>query len=288
MHKIALPQAAIDRVLKRRKSLHVFNDIDPARTAHVVVDLQNGFMAEGQPAEVPAAREIVPNVNRISAALRSAGGLVIYIQNTIDAAAKEAWSNWFTYMSGEGRREAMEAAFADGSYGHSLWPGLEVLPQDIRVKKNRFGAFVPGSSDLHAVLQARGIDTVIITGTATNVCCESTARDAMMMNYKVIFVSDGTATYNDEEHNATLGIMLAMFADVMTTDEVVERLAGGCARRRNERLKHDPEKLQTFRIRSCDRTNTWSEIAIQSERISLLRRRGLSRGARARDAARSG
>ena len=66
----------------------------------------------------------------------------------------------------------MEAAFADGSYGHSLWPGLEVLPQDIRVKKNRFGAFVPGSSDLHAVLQARGIDTVIITGTATNVCCE--------------------------------------------------------------------------------------------------------------------
>jgi ureidoacrylate peracid hydrolase len=128
-------------------------------------------------------------------------------------------------MSGEGRRESMEAAFADGSYGHSLWPDLEVLPADIRLKKNRFGAFVPGSSDLHTVLQARNIDTVIITGTATNVCCESTARDAMMMNYKVIFVSDGTATYNDEEHNATLGIMLAMFADVMTTDEVVDRLS---------------------------------------------------------------
>jgi ureidoacrylate peracid hydrolase len=227
MHKIAIPQAAIDRVLKRRDQLHVFNDIDPARTAHVVVDLQNGFMAPGQPAEIPTAREIVPNVNRISAALRAAGGLVVYIQNTIDATAKQAWSNWFTYMSGERRKEAMDAAFADGSYGHSLWAGLEVLPQDIRVKKNRFGAFVPGSSDLHAVLQARGVDTVIITGTATNVCCESTARDAMMMNYKVIFVSDGTATYNDEEHNATLGIMLAMFADVMTTDEVVERLSGG-------------------------------------------------------------
>jgi ureidoacrylate peracid hydrolase len=74
--------------------------------------------------------------------------------------------------------------------------------------------------------RARNIDTVIITGTATNVCCESTARDAMMINYKVIFVSDGTATYNDEEHNATLGIMLAMFADVMSTDEVVARLSG--------------------------------------------------------------
>ena len=226
MHKIAIPQAAIDRVLKRRDSLHVFNDVDTMRTAHIVVDLQNGFMAPGQPAEIPMAREIVSNVNRISGALRAAGGLVVYIQNTIDAAAKEAWSNWFTYMSGERRQASMDAAFAEGSYGHSLWPELDVLPSDLKMKKNRFGAFVPGSSPLHAVLQGRGIDTVIITGTATNVCCESTARDAMMMNYKVIFVSDGTATYNDEEHNATLGIMLAMFADVMTTDEVVSRLAG--------------------------------------------------------------
>ncbi len=225
MHKIAIPQAAIDRVLKRRDSLHVFNALDPARTAHIVVDLQNGFMALGQIAEIPMAREIVPNVNRISAALRAAGGLVVYIQNTIDAAAKEAWSNWFTFMSGERRQASMDAAFAEGSYGHSLWPELDVLLSDLKVKKNRFGAFVPGSSQLHSVLQERGIDTVIITGTATNVCCEFTARDAMMMNYKVIFVSDATATYNDEEHNATLGIMLAMFADVMTTDEVVSRLA---------------------------------------------------------------
>jgi len=225
MHKIAIPQAAIDRVLKRRGALHVFNDLDPARTAHVVVDLQNGFMAPGQPAEIPAARDIVANVNRISAALRAGGGLVIYIQNTIDATAKQAWSNWFNYMSGDGRAEAMDAAFAPGSYGHSLWAELDVQPADLKVKKNRFGAFVPGSSNLHAELQARNIDTVIVTGTATNVCCESTARDAMMMNYKVIFVSDGTATFNDDEHNATLGIMLAMFADVMTTDEVVARLS---------------------------------------------------------------
>jgi ureidoacrylate peracid hydrolase len=227
MHRIAIPQAAIDRVLKRRDVLHVFDDIDPTRTAHVVIDLQNGFMAPGQPAEIPLAREIIPNVNRISAALRTAGGLVVYVQNTIDAAAKQAWSNWFTYMSGDRRKEAMQAAFAEGSFGHSLWPALEVLPNDLKVKKSRFSAFVPGSSDLHVILQARNIDTVIVTGTATNVCCESTARDAMMMNYKVIFVSDATATFNDDEHNATLGIMLAMFADVMSTDELV-----GCLSRR--------------------------------------------------------
>jgi ureidoacrylate peracid hydrolase len=70
-------------------------------------------------------------------------------------------------------------------------------------------------------LQARGIDTLIITGTATNVCCESTARDAMQMNYKIIFVADGNAALTDAEHNATLNNMVALFADVMTTDELV-------------------------------------------------------------------
>ena len=144
MHKIAIPQAAIDRVLKRRDQLHVFNDIDPRRTAHVVVDLQNGFMAPGQPAEVPVAREIVPNVNRISAALREAGGLIVYIQNTIDATAHQVWSNWFTHLSGHRRAEAMNQAFAPGSFGHALWPELDVQPQDLKVPKNRFGAFVPG------------------------------------------------------------------------------------------------------------------------------------------------
>ena len=155
MHKIKIPQACIDRVLARRSSLHVFNEIDPRRTAHVVVDLQNGFMAEGQPAEIPLAREIVPNVNRISRALRAAGGQVVYIQNTIDAASKESWSTWFNCMTGEGRRARMDEAFREGSHGHALYPTLEVLPADLKVKKSRFGAFVPGASDLHSILQAR-------------------------------------------------------------------------------------------------------------------------------------
>ena len=227
MHKIAIPQAAIDRVLKRRESLHVFTDLEPARTAHIVVDLQNGFMAPGQPAEIAdGARDRPQRQSHQRARLRAPAGSSSISRTRSTPTAKQAWSNWFAYMSGDRRKGAMEAAFADGSFGHALWPELEVLPSDLKVKKNRFGAFVPGSSDLHSLLQARNIDTLIITGTATNVCCESTARDAMMMNYKVIFVSDGTATFNDEEHNATLGIMLAMFADVMSTDEVVGACRG--------------------------------------------------------------
>lgn len=228
MHKVDIPQSVIARVLERRASLHYIDELEGSRTAHIVVDLQNGFMAPGQPAEIPAAREIVPNVNRISAALRAAGGLNVFIQNTIDAQAHQTWSNWFK-RQGPDRAQRMDEAFAAGSFGHAVWPGLEVAEADMKVAKSRFGAFVPGASKLHTILQARGIDTLIITGTATNVCCESTARDAMMLNYNVIFVADGTATHSDAEHNATLGNLIANFADVMTTDEVVALLSGHAA-----------------------------------------------------------
>src|SRR5690349_14092114 len=68
MHKIAIPSYAIERVLARRGRLHPFEDLDPAHTALIVVDLQNGFMEPGQPAEIAQAREIVPAVNRLARA----------------------------------------------------------------------------------------------------------------------------------------------------------------------------------------------------------------------------
>ena len=225
MHEIEIPAVIMERIKASRRSLHIFEDIDPTRTAHIIVDLQNGFMAPGQPVEVVTAREIVPNVNSISRALRGAGGLNVYIQFVVNDAARKAWSSWYERFFDEGRRAAIDACFAEGAYGWELWPELDVWPGDLVVQKTRFGAFVPGSSDLHGILQARGIDTLIITGTATNVCCESTARDAMQMNYRVIFVADGNAASTDAEHNATLSNMAAIFADVMTADEVVDCLA---------------------------------------------------------------
>lgn len=221
MHKIAIAENVLKRVITRRGHLHMFEEIQPARTAHIVVDLQNGFMAPGQPTEIPTAREIIPNVNRISTALRASGGTNIFIQHTMNEQSRATWSNRYQYYMAPGWGDQLDKVFAPGSDGHALWPGLDIQPRDLKVRKFRFGAFVPGSSDLHTILQERRIDTLIITGTATNVCCESTARDAMMMNYKVIFVSDGTATHSDAEHNATLANMVTNFADVMTTEEVV-------------------------------------------------------------------
>jgi nicotinamidase-related amidase len=101
---------------------------------------------------------------------------------------------------------------------------LPGMPGDLVVEKNRFSAFIQGSSSLDEQLRAAGIDTVIVTGTVTNTCCESTARDAMMLNYKTVFVSDANACRTDEEHNASLGNIMRIFGDVATTDEVIGRL----------------------------------------------------------------
>lgn len=225
MHKIDIPEELVARIVGRRGRLHLFDAIEGRRTAHLVVDLQLGFMAPGQPAEIAAAREIVPNVNRISAALRAAGGLVVYLQHTVDAEGRAGWDNWYRAFSHPERRQRLDTVFGAGGSGHALWPDLEVGPEDLRVPKRRFSAFIPGSSNLHETLQARGIDTLIVSGTATNTCCESTARDAAMMNYKVFFAADATATHTDAEHNATLANMIAQFADVSTTEEIVALLA---------------------------------------------------------------
>jgi ureidoacrylate peracid hydrolase len=221
MHKSSIHPAVVSRVIERRGGTRVFDSLNPKRTAHIVVDLQNGFMAPGAVAEIATARDIVPNVNRISAALRAAGGLVVYIQNTFDDIAVRTWSTFFDHFCSPARRVRMIEAFTPCNSGHHLWPGLDVLPQDLTVRKRRFGAFAPGASELHAILQDRGIDTLIITGTATQVCCESTARDAMMLNYKVFFIADGNATFTDEEHNSTISAMAHTFCDVVDTDVMV-------------------------------------------------------------------
>ena len=106
-----------------------------------------------------------------------------------------------------------------------------MLPSDLRVKKIKYSAFIPGSSDIDAQLQSRGIDTVIITGTATNVCCESTARDAMLLDYRVIMLSDANAASTDEEHAATLNSIMLFFGDVMTADEAIGRLVPVASRK---------------------------------------------------------
>jgi ureidoacrylate peracid hydrolase len=230
MHTIDIPETILDRVARFRAQKHIFTDLDPRRTAHIVVDLQNGFMEPGAPVEVPTARDIVSNVNRITRTVRDAGGTIVYLRFMTDTGALASWTAFYDAMFNRGRRDEMQAAFGPDSHHFALWPQLDVQPSDWIVDKTRFSAFVPGACDLHERLQSAGIDTLIITGTLTNCCCESTARDAMQRDYRVIFVSDGNAALTDAEHNATLVNMFTLFADVMTTDEVVACAAAMASR----------------------------------------------------------
>jgi ureidoacrylate peracid hydrolase len=121
------------------------------------------------------------------------------------------------------------AGLAEGSAGHKLWEGLDVKPSDLIVDKTKYSAFVEGSSELAPILRGRGIDTVIVTGTITNVCCESTARDAMMMNFRSIMVTDANAAMSDQDHNNSLTAFYLSFGDIMSTDMILQRLAARCA-----------------------------------------------------------
>ena len=92
------------------------------------------------------------------------------------------------------------------------------------MRKYRFSAFLPGTCELPDRLRSRGLDTVLIVGAVTNVCCESSARDAMMTNFKTVMVTDANAAMTMGEHQASLTAFYLMFGDVMDTDFVIQRL----------------------------------------------------------------
>jgi ureidoacrylate peracid hydrolase len=111
-----------------------------------------------------------------------------------------------------------------GSDGHQLWPECEAKPGDLVVAKNRFSAFLPSACDLTGVLKSKRIESVLIAGTLTNVCSESSARDAAMQDFKVTLVSDANAARSDAEHLASLVTFIQSFGDVRTTDELIGML----------------------------------------------------------------
>lgn len=224
MHNIGIRQEIIDRVMARRGRLHLFDRLDPARTAVVNIDMQHTFCAPGAPAEVPLSREIVAPINRLNAGVRQRGGHVIWVTHAnLGTEEGSDWRGFFdNFVADDMRRRTIESLSPAGS-GQEIWEELEVLPSDIRIFKNRYSALIPGSSSLERVLRSHGIDTLLITGTKTNVCCESTARDAMMLDFNVVMVSDGTAALSDDEHRATLETVIQQFGDVMTVDEILAR-----------------------------------------------------------------
>lgn len=226
MHPSTLPADIAERLRVRRGRQHIYERLDCRKSALVVIDMQNAFLREGAPSETPAARQIVPQINRLARIVRAGGGLVAFTLGTFARSGPDAWPHFFEHMVNPAHAEAILAALSPGSADHALWPGLEVESGDLQLAKKRYSAFFPGACELPGHLRERGIDTVVIAGTLTNVCCEASARDAMMADYKVVMASDANAARSDAEHLGALVSLAQFFADVRSTDDIISMLSG--------------------------------------------------------------
>jgi ureidoacrylate peracid hydrolase len=223
MAKFEIPHEIRERLIARRGRLHAYDAVDGASTALLVVDMQNYFLKDGERMCAPAARDIVPNVKRLASAVREAGGLVVWIMMEATEESRESWRNLHELFDPEVAKRRLASLGRHGE-GFKLWHELEPDPSDRTVIKRRYSAFIQGSSDIEEVLRGRRIETVLVAGVATNVCCDSTARDCMMRGFRTIMVSDANASFTEAEHLAALHTFITYFGDVQTTDEVIVRM----------------------------------------------------------------
>jgi ureidoacrylate peracid hydrolase len=222
MHPVEIRQEIVDRVLARRGRYHLFDRLDPVKTAVVIIDMQSTFCEPGAPAEVPASRGIIDNINRFTDELRRLGAKVIWVNHAnIHSAESSDWRQFFDRFVADDVRQRTIESLSPEAIGQKVWRELKVDARDLHVLKNRYSALIPGASQLERVLRSFGIENLLIAGTKTNVCCESTARDAMMMDFNVVMVSDCLAALSDDEHRASLETFIQQFGDVMSADEVL-------------------------------------------------------------------
>ncbi len=196
-----------------------FARVDPATTRVMVIDVQNDFVADGgwfanHGEDLTPMREAIDRTVAFVAVARSAGVKPIWVQATYD----------LKYLSAP-MLERHELVGLDtnhcvtGTWGADFFV-VEPQPGDDIVVKHRYSAFV--GTELESLLRAQGVRNLIFTGITTNVCVESTARDAYMRDYHVMVVSDCTASYSDAPHLATLANIRRAFGRVVTADEVTE------------------------------------------------------------------
>ena len=221
-----MPQYVLDRVMNKRGRLHVFDALQPERTAFVVIDMQNAFVKGKVKAETALA--IMPTINKLAATVRELGGRVAWIQlQAGDADGNSVAELYHKYFFTPEGAEAHRSSLTPGDWGHEICEELDVRDEDIRAWKTRHGAFVHGHGNLQEKLQEAGIENLLIGGTVTNFCCETTGRDAMMYDYRAVMVSDCNAARFPEDHAAGLTTFFQSFGDVYTSDEVIEVLEKG-------------------------------------------------------------
>ena len=170
----------------------------------------------------------MPCNNGLTDPLRAFGTKIAWVthENNHDRDGSDC-SNFFeVFVAAEVRMRTLKS-LASGNRGQELWHEFYVDEHDMRITENRYSALIPGSSHLEQVLRSYGFGNVLIAGTKTNACCESTGRDAMIMDFRVVTISDCLAALSDEEHRATLETFIQQCGDVMTAEEVLLALRKG-------------------------------------------------------------
>ena len=211
-----LPSALVERMVRRREGPYAFTDLTPVATALVVVDMTSLFVS-GK----PDAEAVTDAVNRVARPLRLGGGLVMWIRP-----GAFAHPHRLAAVIGREAAAAHEAAASADHPAGRLWPGLDVQPDDLHCRKSLYSAFFPGASDAYEQLKARRIDTVLIAGALTDVCCEASARDAFSCGFRVIMIGDACIGSSAEAHESALASVYRNFGDVRSSDEVIELLSG--------------------------------------------------------------
>ena len=189
-------------------------DFDPGQAALLVIDMQKFFLDPASPSYTCGGLAILPNLKKLIRAFRQAGRPVIYTRHVHNPdrsdAGLMAW--WWEGMCLEGSPES------------EVHPEIAPLPGEKEIFKHRYSAFY--NTDLETVLRGLKVDQLVISGIMTNMCCESTARDAYFRDLRVFFLADGTGSINEEMHLASLLNLAFGFAWVTDTDSIAARLPG--------------------------------------------------------------
>ncbi len=202
--------------------------VNPKKTAVLVIDMQNDFVTEGYPLYTPMAAATIPKMAKFLDACREKGIYVIYTSHVHRASGDDVGifnKLWDCVETREG--------LIDGTPGAEIAPGIAPKGDEIVVKKHRYSGFY--NTDMDLILRNQKIETTAIVGVATDVCCFSTARDAMFYGYDVAFISDLNGTFQfpdmgygefdvDIQQKVTLNNIALTTGDVMTSEDFLSRI----------------------------------------------------------------
>ena len=196
---------------------------DPRYAALIVVDVQNDFVSpEGSAGkrgdDVGAAIAMIPNLTRLIDQARKVGLTIVYIRTT-----HSEWTDTASWIYRTSQKSGLSTC-REGTWGADFYDGIAPLPSERVVIKHRYSAFI--NTDLNTVLKARGIQSILVCGVATNVCVETTARDGYMYDYYVTMIDDCSAAYDAKLHMGTLENIRRHFGLVASSHQIIETWSG--------------------------------------------------------------